>query len=394
MKNFVPSILFLFIAWQVSGQNVGINNGDPQVSLDINGGLAHRGVALNPYMNAVNLPSNISFGSIEQTDVTGPVSVIDPEIWIDGRRLVLWNNTGFVAMFSDVTIEPNKAREFICKPSSGGWKPLGDGESQLEKVTENVKTGWRLRGSDPAHYGNIGINAIDLTYFDSPSSTRGATGNYSFATGFASISSGSYSTAMGFDSKASGEYSTAIGVGNVASGNFATSNGGATIARAYHSLAVGHFNDSITSANPTAWVPTDPLFYIGNGMDANSRRNALVVYKNGNTDISGFAKLGTIAEAAPSIKMKKIIDTGPAINASKNIPHGLNAAKILEIEIFMEKQMQGLPDSPTRVVPPNFTAVNGSHYQFELSDENIVIYNIGGFSIAGKNLRILITYEE
>ena len=177
-------VLCIFIA-NGFGQNIGINNTDPQVSLDISGGFAHRSASLNPYLNAVNLPSNISFGIIEPIDVDGPVSIIDPEIWIDGRKLILWNNTGFFATFAGVSIEPNGVRDFICKPTAGGWKPVGDGESQLEKVTENVKTGWRLLGSDPAHHGNIGIHAIDLTYFDSPSTTRGATGNYSFATGFA-----------------------------------------------------------------------------------------------------------------------------------------------------------------------------------------------------------------
>jgi hypothetical protein len=573
----IISILFIHVSY---AQHVGINNADPQVSLDISGALANRSVSLNPFLNAVNLPSNISFGVIEPTDVDGPVSIIDPEIWIDGRRLVLWNNTGFVATFAGVSIEPNGVREFICKPTAGGWKPVGDGESQLEKITEGVKTGWRLLGSDPTHHGDIGINAIDLTYFDSPSTTRGATGNYSFATGFASRSSGAFSTAIGYDASATGYVSTALGTGSMASGDFAISIGGATIARAFHSMAVGHFNDSITSANPNAWIATDPLFYIGNGIDANYRNNALVVYKNGtlqlqnqtstpaniadkfyvlnnipyfgsnklessqlekiteggktgwrllgrdaanygdigndavdfsfssptvnprgatgtystafganttasgsestalgiftsasgkastaigtttiakgentfsagfntiarsyaslavgryndtivgsnmtswvatdplltvgngtstvrsnamtvykngNTDISGYTKLGKVSESAPSIKMKKIVNTGPALNGNKLIPHGLDASKILEIEILMEWQVEGFPASPTRVVPPNFTSLSGLNYQYELLDANIIIYNINGTEIAGRNLRILITYEE
>jgi hypothetical protein len=120
----------------------------------------------------------------------------------------------------------------------------------------------------------------------------------------------------------------------------------------------------------------------------------MTVYKNGNTDISGYTKLGKVSESAPSIKMKKIVNTGPALNGNKLIPHGLDASKILEIEILMEWQVEGFPASPTRVVPPNFTSLSGLNYQYELLDANIIIYNINGTEIAGRNLRILITYEE
>jgi len=121
--------------------------------------------------------------------------------------------------------------------------------------------------------------------------------------------------------------------------------------------------------------------------------NGKTVVRN-NAVVQGFSKLGGYASDVPSIKMKKIVNTGPALNGSKLIAHGLNAAKILEIEILMEWQVEGFPASPTRVVPPNFTSVPGLNYQYELLDANIIIYNINGTDISGRNLRILITYEE
>ena len=51
MKSFVASILFLLIIWQISGQNVGINNSDPQVSLYVTGDFAHRSEILVQYMS-------------------------------------------------------------------------------------------------------------------------------------------------------------------------------------------------------------------------------------------------------------------------------------------------------------------------------------------------------
>ncbi|HLO57077.1 MAG TPA: hypothetical protein VK169_22465 [Saprospiraceae bacterium] len=587
----IISILFIHVSY---AQNVGINNTDPQVSLDINGAFANRSVSLNPFLNAVNLPSNISFGIIEPTDVDGPVSIIDPEIWIDGRRLVLWNNTGFVATFAGVSIEPNGVRDFICKATAGGWKPVGDGASQLEKITEGASSGWRLLGRNPNFYGAIGTNAVDFSYSYIPSLTLGATGEASstfgfsttasdvasLAAGFGSTASGYVSLSFGLNSIASGYISTAIGNTNIASGSMTTALGRNTIARSYASVAIGRYNDTIVGTDQLSWIENDPIFTIGNGVDALSRRNAMVVYKNGtlqlqnqtstpanitdkfyvlnnipyfgsnklessqlekiteggktgwrllgrdaanygdigndavdfsfssptvnprgatgtyatafganttasgsestslgiftiasgkastatgtttvakgentfslgfntiarsyaslaigsyndtivgsnmtswvatdplltvgngtstvrsnamtvykngNTDISGYTKLGKVSESAPSIKMKKIVNTGPSLNGNKLIPHGLDAAKILEIEILMEWQLEGFPASPTRVVPPNFTSLSGLNYQYELLDGNIIIYNINGTEIAGRNLRILITYEE
>lgn len=121
--------------------------------------------------------------------------------------------------------------------------------------------------------------------------------------------------------------------------------------------------------------------------------NGKTVVRN-NAVVQGFTKMGGYSSDVPSIKMKKIVNTGPTLNGNKLIPHGLDAAKILEIEILMEWQLEGFPASPTRVVPPNFTSLSGLNYQYELLDGNIIIYNINGTEIAGRNLRILITYEE
>ena len=53
----------------------------------------------------------------------------------------------------------------------------------LEQVTEGGNTGYRLIGRDTANYGNIGSEAIDFSYSASPSTSVGATGDYSIALG-------------------------------------------------------------------------------------------------------------------------------------------------------------------------------------------------------------------
>ena len=56
--------------------------------------------------------------------------------------------------------------------------------AQLTAVTEGGNTGQRLSTSNASNHGNIGSNSVDLSYSSSESSTRGATGNYSVATGW------------------------------------------------------------------------------------------------------------------------------------------------------------------------------------------------------------------
>lgn len=56
----------------------------------------------------------------------------------------------------------------------------------LESITEGANTGWRLAGTDPTLFGDIGNESVDFTFpdlFDTPSTTRGARGDRSFSVG-------------------------------------------------------------------------------------------------------------------------------------------------------------------------------------------------------------------
>lgn len=111
-----------------------------------------------------------------------------------------------------------------------------------------------------------------------------AMGQSSTTMGYQTISSGDFSTSIGFTSKASGYTSTAIGAEATASGDYATSIGLGTVARAFGSIALGIYNDSI-STSPNSAGLTSPIFMIGNGLNQNARSNAITVLKNGNTGI-------------------------------------------------------------------------------------------------------------
>jgi Chaperone of endosialidase/Head domain of trimeric autotransporter adhesin len=112
--------------------------------------------------------------------------------------------------------------------------------SQLEKITENGKTGYRILGRPPANYGNIGEKALDLSYSETAGTVLGATGNASIAMGFETIASGDYSTAMGISTIASGNGSMAMGNATTASGSFSTTMGVVTKASANYATAMGY----------------------------------------------------------------------------------------------------------------------------------------------------------
>ena len=113
--------------------------------------------------------------------------------------------------------------------------------AQLISVTESGKTGQRLSVSDASNHGDIGWDAVDLSYSANISSTEGATGDASIAMGVATIASGVASTAMGYGTTASGSRSTAMGYATTASGEASTAMGYGTDAYSSYSTAMGNY---------------------------------------------------------------------------------------------------------------------------------------------------------
>ncbi len=92
-----------------------------------------------------------------------------------------------------------------------------------------------------------------------------------------------YSTAVGFGNQAVAPYSFAGGFANKTEGQFATAFGRYTSAASVNSFAIGTYNQS--TGNPGEWIPTDPLFQIGNGASRDETHDAFRVNKNGSTYI-------------------------------------------------------------------------------------------------------------
>jgi hypothetical protein len=212
------------------------------------------------------------------------------------------------AMAANVTltlpVDDGTADQVLATDGDGALSWATAGGTKLAQVTENSRTGWRFSTATAANYGNIGLEAVDMSYSSSSSSTKGATGDYSTAIGHSTTASGygstaigysttasaTKSTAMGRQTTASGQNSTATGSNTLASGRNSTTMGKETEAHDFSSLVIGTYNSvgsSVTSGgSATAFDADNSAFVIGNGASG-ALSDAFVVYSSGNATLGG-----------------------------------------------------------------------------------------------------------
>jgi hypothetical protein len=125
----------------------------------------------------------------------------------------------------------------------------------LAAYDEGNGIGWRLISRDPEYYGDIGLDAVDLsTSTTSGSTNNGATGDYAFAMGKNVVASGNYSFAAGLNSTASGNTSYAYGIGAVAGGINSFAFGAYSEASSLAEASFGLYPTVYTSGDTSAWV--------------------------------------------------------------------------------------------------------------------------------------------
>jgi len=232
--------------------------------------------------------------------------------------------------------------------------------------------------------GNRSTAMGDGTTASGPNSTAMGDGTTASATlstamGEGSTASGTISTAMGERTTSSGNTSTAMGSFTNASGNISTTMGFRTYSKAYGSLSIGQYNDSIASSSKTTWVTTDPVFIIGNGTADNARSNAFTVLKNAKTGIN------TEAPAA----MLHVVRTAPSGGAF----HPSTAA-IIESNSTAYLQLSGLNTSESGILSGNTSSTIRSAIIFRPDSSlafraggnttQMAIDNDGNTNIAGK----------
>ena len=210
-------------------------------------------------------------GYVDNSDIFNPITV---------------NSDAFVVYFNgNATLASNL--------TVGGTLVVnGKTVDGLASVTENGKTGKRFSTANPAHYGNIGSNAVDLSISLSNSTYKGATGDYS--------------TAIGDNTTAAGTAATALGSYTYAAGSRSTTMGDGTSASDYASVSIGRYNSvnsSVTmGGSATAFNTANAAFVIGNGTLWNNKSDAFVVYFNGNATLAGDLTINSDARLKDNIQ--------------------------------------------------------------------------------------------
>ncbi len=132
-----------------------------------------------------------------------------------------------------------------------------------------------------------------------------ATGKSSIAIGSAAHAIGMQSTALGKSCQAEALNSTALGFGAQAISDESLAIGASVRTDSFREFSLGSYNTN-GAGNLTAWVTTDRLLSIGNGMDNLNRSNAMVILKNGNIGI-GFDAPTEKLEVNGNVKATKFI---------------------------------------------------------------------------------------
>lgn len=179
-----------------------------------------------------------------------------------------------------------------------------DSLSVLSKIDEGNGNGYRLTNADPLNFGNIGADAVDLSYSETPSDVLGATGSSAFAMGSDVIASNYFSTVFGYliDNNGIGSFDSGFNLKDNGYTNslFGIGHDVTSMNTTVVGQASNIISDQISDFNYTT---TKKLFVVGNGTiqnadysyAVNTRSDALVVRLNGSVEAPSLTS--TLIEA-------------------------------------------------------------------------------------------------
>ena len=222
----------------------------------------------------------------EMLDVNGAIKIGGAIVGAPDAGSIRWNGTNFQGYdgaqwinFGAATVGGNTLDDSYNEGGPGAGRII-DASSGALRINGNdgfVVTGTYGSGDD------IEVTGYGSRMFFNP--RRAA-----FRAGLPSgiqwdpLNIGNYSMGLGHNTIAKGDYSFSSGSATTALGDYSTVMGQGTFAQSAYEMAVGRYN-TLGSGSTTAWNASDRIFSIGIGTHNNSREDALVVLKNGNTGI-------------------------------------------------------------------------------------------------------------
>jgi hypothetical protein len=284
---------------------------------------------------------DLSFGQYPVT--TGELTVEETS---GSGNLKLWGD-GFIIGRSNpesysspvLRYEDNWGRGFLWHPGKGsltlgGWAEEGSIGMYSFVAGSN--------GSAPGYHSTV-LGGYYTTASGGWSLASGygatATGSFSLAMGYAALAHGysafafgHHSTAygqsavaLGSSTTAYGNSATALGSGTSAFGTSATALGDSTAAGAFASVAIGRYNlGAYAVGGDINWIPTDPVFEIGNGTQG-TRSNALTVLKNGKTTLFNATTRNPAIVLDPNAG-SILVNNQPVLTAATNGNVGIGTA--------------------------------------------------------------------
>ena len=195
---------------QGSDETITVNHADTSTQTSsVNAGRTYiQSVEVDDFGHITDISTSTE--TVVNTDTTYNLSALDY------NTNVIIRLTGSDTTNDDVTLV---AGTNITLTPSGSDITIDSDGGELIKVDEGNGDGYILKDRVAGNYGNIGLNAIDFSFSNNSSTTKGATGAFSFAEGFNTIASGDYSYAGGYFTEASGFASHAEGNSSVDSGD-------------------------------------------------------------------------------------------------------------------------------------------------------------------------------
>ena len=220
---------------------------------------------------------------------------------LDINGILSINGTLNINNVYEFPIVDGTANQILATDGNGSltWSDLNNGFLSENGVTTSVNNSDDLVfGADTLNYSGSGSDEHKMFFDQSLAAFRVGRiqdtnwdetnlGAYSFAAGTNTIASGKNAAAFGSQTIASSTYAFSGGNQSEATGKISFAFGRQVIAPSYSEIAMGLFNTTYTPNDSAAYDAADRLFVIGNGTSNNSRSDAMVVYKNGNTTLNG-----------------------------------------------------------------------------------------------------------
>lgn len=152
--NKLIALVLVLLSVGLQAQNVGINNSDPQTTLDINGGFRTRLVEVDASGTICFIPANASYVRLYGTN-TATFNILYAAGYSNGARLVIYNNTNQSANLYGIIIPSGKTGEVIfhdgffnligISSSSTGGHEIKDADGNTKVTTESISNENKVR---------------------------------------------------------------------------------------------------------------------------------------------------------------------------------------------------------------------------------------------------------